>query len=476
MALILMFRGSVADMLTLMLACTLLGGSAAVAMPALGGSTVPPGPFAMVFVVARAILPGSGRASDVSSAFWANTLLGLYAAYGVLVAMIAPRIFAGQIQVVPLRYTTFRYLLDSVPLAFTPQNVIVSIYLTGTFLVAVVAYVAMQENKGPLRLVKTGVVLVWLHAFFGVSGAVFRDTAYSEVLSVVRNANYAQLDQSFGNLVRINGIFPETSSYTMFGFVWFVFMVECWYRDVLPRRTGLAAVVMVMVLMFTTSSTAYVSLFGYGLVLACRCLFLPSSVPPRKGILLAVCGLVVVVAISVVFFVAPRFAEDFSEMLQSTTLGKQASESGIQRSFWARIGWNAFLFSGGLGIGPGSFRSSSFITAVLGSSGVIGAVLFIGHFLRVWKPARASTYMPVRDERTSIGVAAGWAAFAAMIPAAVIAVSPDPGTEFALFSGVALGLRRMITRPKGALHIAAKPVASPPEPAGAHPPPGASTP
>ena len=229
-----------------------------------------------------------------------------------------------------------------------------------------------------------------------------------------------------------------------------MFLFECWYRDVLPRRTGPAAAAMAVTLFFTTSSTAYVGLAGYGIVFLLRSVFLPWSVSQGKAIILLAASFVLILVVAGIIALLPSFAGEIGTMLTETTVGKQTSESGIQRAFWARVGLNAFVASGGLGVGPGSFRSSSFVTAMIGSVGLIGTLLFVGHFLKMWRPARASTYMRVADQRVSIGVAASWAAFGAMIPLSVIGVSSDPGTEFAIFAGVALALRARRTAPASA--------------------------
>ena len=105
-------------------------------------------------------------------------------------------------------------------------------------------------------------------------------------------------------------------------------------------------------------------------------------------------------------------------------------------------GLHAFLASYGLGIGAGSFRSSSLFMAMLGSLGVVGVVSFLGHLTRVFKPLRASTYTNPKDERSAAGSAASWTVISMMIPASIGAASPDPGVTFAIIGGLALEWRR----------------------------------
>jgi hypothetical protein len=143
-------------------------------------------------------------------------------------------------------------------------------------------------------------------------------------------------------------------------------------------------------------------------------------------------------------------------MLADMTVHKKGSESGLQRVFWARKGLEAFMLSGGLGIGPGSFRSSSIVTAIIGSTGIIGSVLFTVYLLQVMRPLSLSTYLQSSDDAQSIGVAASWAAVVMIIPAAFMAASPDPGVTFAIFAGVAVALRsqRWTGDPRVAGHMA----------------------
>lgn len=451
--LILMLRSGVAPMLWMTMICALFGGSAAILLPALGGASIPPVQFALAFLVARCILPGSGQHAALSDGLRANVLLGIFTAYGLITAMIASRLFTGAVQVVALRYQFSWSLFATTPLAFSSSNITTSVYLIGTLLLSVGAYVALRDRKHAFKFVNVAVVIVWIHAFFGVSAALLKGTPYDLFVDFVRNANYAQLDQQIGGFVRINGVFPEPSSYAGFGFNWFVLLFECWFRNILPRRTGPAAAAMVLVLIFSTSTTAYASLAIYGFILLIRILILPQSLPARKGIALLAAGIIAVIAIALTSLLVPQVANSLWELLQHLTVGKQDSESGLQRAFWAKIGIDAFIASWGIGVGPGSFRSSTIITAMIGSVGVFGTMVFVLHVIRVIKPLRLTTYFgdPLRaevvvDQETLIGAAASWGAAAALIPASLIAATCDPGTDFALFGGAALALRAMRRR------------------------------
>jgi hypothetical protein len=143
----------------------------------------------------------------------------------------------------------------------------------------------------------------------------------------------------------------------------------------------------------------------------------------------------------------PSFLSLVTNILTSATVGKQHSDSAIQRGMWAWFGLRAFVMSRGIGIGPGSFRSSSQFTAMLGSVGIFGTAMLVTHLLLALKPLRISTYCGPREARqfggeAMIGTAAAWAAIGVLLPASIASPTCDPGSDFAVFTAVALALRK----------------------------------
>ncbi|MET0373554.1 MAG: hypothetical protein ABW128_04760 [Rhizorhabdus sp.] len=438
---VLLFVGSVPAMFSMVMLCSLMGGSAALLLPALGGSSIPPTQFALVFMFARLLLPGSGQGAIVLDALRRNVLLMGFVLWGVAIAMLGPRIFAGAMQVVPLRMTSARGSAETIALGFSAQNITSAVYLIGTFLIAVAATAACMNHDGVRRFVRMGLVIAWMHIVLGVLGLALSGTIFEDVLALFRNGNYAQTEQVLENFSRIQGIAPEPSVYASFGFAWFVFLFECWLREIHPRRTGTAAAAMAAVLLFSTSSTAYLGLGAYGALLLIRSLLIPQPMAFRKVLVLGMAGIGVAVVVTAILLLRPGLVAAFTDMIQMMTVGKTGSDSAVERALWARQGLDAFRVSFGLGVGPGSFRSSSFLTAMLGSTGVLGAALFAAYLAHMFKPLRASTYARSADVANDIGAAASWTALAVLIPASVISPSTDPGSEFAIFAGVALALR-----------------------------------
>lgn len=435
-------RGTPLTMFSLFLVSTLFGGSAALILVAAGGSSIPPAQFLLFFLALRLLLPGPGQMHSLSRAVWQNRYLVAFVLYGVISAFILPVIFARTMSVTPLKAIPGADLFAVLPLRLSPQNFTTAFYLVGTMLAGVTATAAMQRPGAAERLVKLGPIITLVHAGLGISGALLINTPWNNVLALFRNGNYAQLNQSFGGLVRINGIWPETSSFAAYGSAWCVLMFELWFRDIAPRRTGISGLVMLLALIASTSSSAYVSLTVYGLFIAVRFALRPRGMTVRKQLALIASALVAAVVTVGAFVLMPGFAHKFSNILALMTIEKSGSGSGIQRAFWAKQGVEVFMKSYGLGIGPGSFRSSSVLTAILGSMGVIGAITFVAHLLRSVQPFEAE-FLSLRNtslERT-VGCAASSTALVMLAPAMVGSPSPDPGVLWAVMCGIAIALR-----------------------------------
>lgn len=451
--LLIVLRGSLNTAFLFLILSSLFGGSAAIVLPALGNSSIPPVQFALLFLCLRIAMPRGGYAGAVPGAITANLPLVLFAGYGIAAAITAPRIFAGTIEVFPLRFTEARNLFDTVPLRPTSQNISSAVYLVGTMVAAVAAYVVCRFRGGAQTLVKGGVLAAWIHVTTGIIGSLARGTPVDMVFKLFRNGSYAQLDQAYQGFVRINGVFPEASGYASFGLAWFAFNAECWYRGIGPRATGRAALALAAVLFFSTSSTAYMGLAVYGLWFALRAVLISgrTQIPQLTQAGLAAFGGLVVACLAIA--VVPHLADSIWAMIRHMTIDKSVSQSGQQRLFWAVQGWNAFLHSYGVGIGPGSFRSSSLVTGILGSMGIFGIVAILVHLWRVLQPQRLSTWGRSGETGLDVGGAAACTVLLILVPAAISAPSADPGMMFALFSGAAIALRPRLAenfaRPKG---------------------------
>lgn len=438
----LLWQSSTLAMLQTVMLLSLMGGAAAIVLSSLGGSTVQPAILALGFLTLRCLAPAPGSGEHIVNAFARLVFLAGFVLYGVIGAMILPRIFAGALDVTPLRPIPNGYLFAAFPLAFSSQNITSAVYLTSTLMAALCAFLACRTEGAWRAVARTASVIAAIHAVLGLASVVLAGTGiWSLFQNFFRNGFYAQLDQTMEGVSRMTGIFPESSVYAAYGFVWLVFVTELWLRRVEPRWTSKAAAILSLALLLSTSTTAYIGLTAYILSLSLRMVFFPGSIDFSKALLLIAGGLVMLAALIALIAFHPQAAAALGEFTARFTVAKAESASAMQRAFWAKQGWSGFLISSGLGIGPGSFRSSSIVLAVLGSTGVIGSVCFICHLARTFQPLSRSTYFPTDDPVRNTGVAASWAVTVMLVPASVSAATADPGIVWGMLCGVALALR-----------------------------------
>jgi len=435
-----LWRYSVTTMLCFVMVCTLFGSTAALYLTALGNSTILPANLALMFLAAKVLLSPAGRFPNLAEVGRQNALLVVYCCFGAMTAFVLPHIFSHGIYVAPLRTVSER-LYGVQPVRFSSQNITTSIYLMGTLLAALMAGAAVRSERKWHLLLGTVVVMTWAHFGFGIADLVLDKIGHKEWLAIFRTATYSELDQeSLGGVHRIAGIFAETSSYSGYGLGLLALNLEFWLRGLEAKKTGAAAIAMASILMFTTSTTAYVGLAAIALLLVVRILFTPMQFPLRKTIVLAVAAVLAGAAVLALIVFDHKLAQFATDLLLQSTVHKVHSGSALQRTYWAQHAMDAFYASYGLGVGVGSFRSSGIIQAIAGSTGVVGLLSFFGYVAWVLKPLSRRSHSAHVAGLEGVGAAFGWAAVIGLLPAVVSGGSPDPGLEFAVLCGTALAL------------------------------------
>lgn len=433
----LVFRGPMTWTLLLAIVGTIFGAASAVNLPALGGSSIQPSVFALVFLAARISVSPHLLSGVMERSIKDTLLFGLFAGYALLSAYLFPRMFYHQLELPPTKAITLA-IYEVAPLQPTSQNITQSTYLLGTFFVVLATlFIARTERRSRLAAM-TLLYLGCAHVFFGVLDLACK-MANITVMNVVRNASYAIVNQEYGSFHRIQGTFSEPSSYAIYGLALLVFSTELWLRDIELRLTAFTSAGLTLLLMASTSSSAYFGLAVYGAILGLRIAYLPSKTAQRKGLILASCALLAAVLGMGVYVGVPGFAADFSRMLADMTVNKSQSLSAVQRGFWVSKSWDAFSYTKGLGVGVGSFRSSSLVSSIAGATGVFGLTMFVAFLYKVLPLHRiAADNLDGEDRTAAVGAAAGWAAVVGLAPAMVAGANPDPGVMFAFLAGLAL--------------------------------------
>jgi hypothetical protein len=175
-------------------------------------------------------------------------------------------------------------------------------------------------------------------------------------------------------------------------------------------------------------------------------MILPSALPQTKVKQVLLFGCLVLFLIAIAMVLVPALPQAIYDMVLTMTVEKPASDSGQQRLFWAMQGLKGFVDSYGLGIGPGSFRSSSMIMAIIGSMGIIGILSFLLYLKAVFQPLRKSSWGEGADEIQTLGGGLASAALLGLIPQAVGSPQPAPAAIFSIVAGAALALRPVPSR------------------------------
>ena len=333
---------------------------------------------ASVFLVAKVASRKGNIARLIGSAINIEQagIFTLFLVYAIISAFALPRLFSGLIEVVPIagdvsgtelihpasgNITQLGYLIVSyaVCLSFSIldqrafyERFLVACLIAGIVLIAtgIVDYVSYYGGEGLL--------------------SAFRTTSYSLLTDV----------ESVGTK-RIVGLQAEASTYggaCVSTAALLLFLRPC-FAGLLCRHLVLPTTILLMGLaVMSTSSTAYLglaasmALYGADLFIAA----LPILTRTRRRIFWEAFFFVAVafaVATAIVFI--PSLNTTVQQVISTTILDKQTSQSYMQRSMWTRVGWEAFVSSGVAGVGYGSIRTSNWFVSILSSTGLFGGTV-----------------------------------------------------------------------------------------------------
>ena len=435
---LLWLRGSVFGSAIAVLFFTIFGGGAAFIV---GGASITPASFAIVFLLAHVLLSMFSRRDHVNRGLRTNGYLALFCFYGVLAAYIFPRIFLHQIYGPAVTVNGRAGAFAATPLHYSKQNITAAIYLVGVLVASICAGAASADQKSRRLLVRWAIVIAWMHIAFGLAALILESHGGAAVIKVFRNATYAELLQTESGYIRITGIFPEPAAYAGYAFGWLVLMTEWWLRDVSPRLTLITAIALTIMLIACTSTSGYAAMAIYAVILGARLFLAPSKFSAVRVVTVGMVILTLVTMIIAACAFLPHLADSVGRVISSSTVRKVNTYSGQQRLYLLQSAIAAVKMTWGIGVGPGSFRSSSLLFAIVESTGVVGLAVFAGHFLSILKVFRRETYVVPGPPESAIAVGVSWAACIGLIPAFITSPTAIPSYVFAILGGLALGWR-----------------------------------
>jgi hypothetical protein len=410
---------------------TLLGSTAAIALPALGGAAITPALLFLPFLLLHALFARM-RTRESFTLSRPGTLLALLVIWGLISALVMPRLFGGETQVIVLDRLTARSP-RLYPLRPLPTNITQTVYLFG-HLVCFLSLRTLLRGPGRLATFRNAVLLVaMLNIGAGMLNMVENLLHLPSLLDYIRNAEgYAlAVEYALGGLPRIHGTFPEASLFAYYSLPLFAFSLSLWTARVELRYSPYLCCGLLVMLLLSTSATAYLGLFGYGLWYACR--ELPRKRIPNTLALVAAIGCVAVLGMYALELEATRHIDKF---VKATLLDKADSGSGQERAQWNAQAFRNFLETYWLGAGLGSARASSFPLVVLSNLGIIGGIMFTLFALNVCRsPYRE--HVQGTNEDLAIRKAASEATLAALIGSLVAVGMFDLGVSFYMFAAAA---------------------------------------
>ncbi|MEM6677795.1 MAG: hypothetical protein AAF675_07985 [Pseudomonadota bacterium] len=364
-------------------------GSLTAVPPALtGGLSILPGPILGLLLALRYLGDPAGLRFVLSIGLSHRRLLLLTAflIVGLVTTLFMPRIFAGQIAVIPVR----EVLYGAQPLVPTSQNISQFAYLT---LSVLMVFTFARLGRDPaLRQHMLGAMMLGaaIAVATGLLDLASHFVPIAPLLDLFRTATYSILaNVEVLNQRRVIGLMPEASSYggLTIGFLTALyFLAPAIENRRLRRWTGPLVGALVVMAYLSTSSAAYVGLAVFlGLVAlhwAGRRLA-PRDRAPRRllGLELGL-GLGGAAALILVILAAPGLLDPFVRLVERMVFEKAASDSFEERTYWTAVSWQALLESGGLGLGVGSTRASSAPVAVLAATGFLGGLFFYAFVLQ----------------------------------------------------------------------------------------------
>ncbi len=399
-----------------------------------GANLLPQSTCAAVFVC-KVLAQRGNMTRGIEAALDPQRLLlfSAFLIYSIIGALVLPRMFSGMFEVVPV--SAFRFGTDI--LRPSPGNFTQTCYMMlsyATTLSFTIVGQSQEIQKHYRRALLCGAYALIGTGFLDLVAFTFHLEA---LLDPFRTASYTMLtDVEVQGAKRVVGLMPEASSFgsACVGTLSLILFMRPLYRSGAEQILATVALLLLALMtMLSTSSTAIVG-FGvliavYGADLLVRMLDPSNSRRDQLNIEISIIVLVLFFAF-VGFVMKPSLFDPIISMVDKMVFQKTNSDSYAERSLWNRVGWQAFLDSGGIGTGLGSIRVSNWAISILGSTGILGATLLFGYIIQqlVAAPRTMLPGVKIYSTVTKLGIIPILAMFQ------LSATTPDIGitTAFAL--------------------------------------------
>lgn len=414
-----------------LLASMAFGSTAIVTLSSLGGSS----PLIYTFFVGLMLLAVAARRKiwqDLGyvfgnvGPFW--PLAGLVA-YVVIGAWVFPRLFAGQTFAF-VQSTVHKGRVVEAALAPISGNITQSGYFVLGGLTAVAFCILLLRGNRIVQVRRGFFAWCILHAAMGLIDFVGKLAGAGDLLKPIRTASYAFLTEAVqAGFWRIAGAYSEASAFGGASLACLAFAYTYWRKT----GSGLAkwlSVILFALTLLSTSSTAYVGLaiISMPVVFSLLRAFVSGRLVSQDIAILSVAA-VSVLAVLAVSLHNEKSLDPVMRLVDTTITNKIDSSSGKERTYWNVKSLQAVVDTGGIGIGMGSSRASSWPIAVLSQLGLIGALLMAA-LLAVVVRGMGGLGRWTDPETNAVVSSVRASALAGIVSSSISGGSADPGLLF----------------------------------------------
>lgn len=415
------------------------------ALPAIGGSS----PLIYTFFAMLLIMSVVLRRSffrDLSEVLaqhptaWVVVFLSIYTLVG---SYVLPRLFVGETLAI---VATPKAVLP-LPLGPVSGNVTQTAYFllgTLTFFASMIEFKRIEAIEAARR---GFFCLVIAHLALGLTDLGGKLAGLGDVLAFLRTASYSLLTEvEEGGFWRIVGGASEASTYGAMSVMCVAFTFSYW-RSTKSQFALLLSLMLFVILIFSTSSTAYVGLavLIVPLMMSIGWDFLRGRLSSDDMLIFALGGIGLFLVLGL-FVVNEQLLGPLIGLIDAMVFQKASSGSGIERMYWNSVAFQSFFDTFGLGIGMGSGRSSSWAISVVSQFGVIGSAM-MGYLIYV--VARGlRPYSAADAPKEIVGLVNGTRAstLAALVVGSIGGSGADPGILFFVSLAVVLSCRSFVAR------------------------------
>ena len=437
------------ETLYVFLCISLLGAASAIFLGTSG--QIQPVHLFLVFLIPHLFLKQSSLTKALTACAFPNPGFWLlsFTVVSVMGAYFNPRIFEGSTYIFAVGISESGQSLMLTPLSPVGGNTTQSIYCIADLLCFVVILSLISSREKITDLSTAFLLYGAVNIFFAISDIATYYSGTESILSIIRNTTYTMhVDEISNGLKRIAGSFTEASTFStatlgVFGYTSFLWLYGRW-----SYLSGFTALISMVMLLISTSSTAIVCAPVLLITLYLFALKIGASSASTKNAMYVIFSFpVIVVFIVLLLAINQTLLVGLNEFLSTLIFDKAQSQSGLERSGWNAAALQNFLDTGFLGAGLGSVRASSFVLALLSNVGLPGTILFSFYLLSVFFSG-----MDNDDGLYDVRLASKVGMLGLLMSSIVSGALVDLGFQFYLFA--ALACAKSSTKPHGHHSIA----------------------